>query len=141
MCYEGCSKEGSELHLVTRVIVEGVWAEDLFQWFYDSIMRDGGDGAGVIVSGDKEETARLFIEWWQQKVRPKFPHAKDMEFWHPRSECRDTINYHDSNENFIFSEEEIQLHGGDYMFVVAKDCPFGEARLDEHKRIKACQSS
>lgn len=64
---------------MSKIIIENIWAEDLFQWFYDSIIEDGGDGCGEIVCENHHEVADYFVEWYKGKYnKEKFFHPKDV---------------------------------------------------------------
>lgn len=42
--------------------LSNVFAEDIFSWFYDSIIGECGDGCGAIVCKNYKMAADLFIE-------------------------------------------------------------------------------
>ena len=113
--------------------VSNVYMEDLFSWFYNHIMNSGGDGCGYIVCENYKETANWFVEWYQDFVLPSWHHMLTEEgkeniklnggFFHPKEETENTINFHDLNENFIFtSNMEFNSFAGDYIFMVCGDC-------------------
>ena len=113
------------------VYVENIWAEDLFNWFYQHVMDSCGDGAAVIVCGNHAETADLFIQWWRKNYleRENFnwfrENCPEKEFFHDREEYGDIINFHDSNESFMFTNNpNINLFFHEYIFIVKKDCEF-----------------
>ena len=111
------------------------------------MISSGGDGAAVICCGNPAETADKFIEWWKDKYLPEInigitkinmarmakgedPIPNRTEFYHPRTECVVgdilTINYHDNNENYMFSNRGINLGFGDVTFVIKEDCESGD---------------
>ena len=97
--------------------LSNVFIEDIFSWFYDSIMNECGDGCGAIVCKNYKMAADLFIQWFistKQKDR----------FWHPKSIIDEhTISFHDNNENFIFTDDiDIQLYDYDNVFIIKKPC-------------------
>lgn len=104
----------------STVIAKHIWAEDLFKWFSAHILDAGGDGCGALVCGNPEETADRFLEWFQEKNgRPlNLDREKTVvEFG------RIMVNFHDSNENFIFTDNSlIELHHHDYIFKVEEHC-------------------
>lgn len=103
--------------LVSIITVSNIYAEDLFKWFYEHIMDSCGDGAGLIVCKNYKETAQFFIEWFQQKYKRPFYHFPD--------ELPCIINYHDNNENFMFSNMKLNIFDKDYTFIVKGVCKFG----------------
>lgn len=113
------------------VYVENIWVEDLFKWFYEHVNDSSGDGAGVIVCENYRETADLFIRWWRKKYgenenfRWWRENCPGKEFIHDRDEYNNIINFHDGNENFMFTNDvNIDSFEGDYIFIVKKDCNF-----------------
>ena len=108
-------------------------------WFYESVIESGGDGAAVICCGNPAETADFFIKWWKTNVRCDMNESDG--FYHPRSEYFDahgvlTINYHDSNENFMFCSKKTQLLYGDISFFVEEDCVSGDDITNPFKCLK-----
>jgi hypothetical protein len=111
-------------HKQSIVKVDNIWMEDLFEWFLNHVCFSGGDGAAVIVCKNHREVADWFVEWWREKYLPGLKNTSRQidEFWHPRDEYDDIINFHDSNENFMFADRMIDLFYHDYTFVVTGDC-------------------
>jgi hypothetical protein len=106
------------------VTVDGIYMEDLFQWFKDSIMSSGGDGAGAIICDDPTKCEEYFFEW----VGPDFAkHITSMRYHNVTLGNNSnfvslTILYSDGNENWIFSNNaKMDLFHDDYTFVV-KSC-------------------
>jgi hypothetical protein len=101
----------------------------IMDWFYYSVTEACGDGSAVICCGNPKETSDYFIEWWKAKHLPEMKWAgyqKD-EFYHPIEEYAGQngeliVNYHDSNENFMFCDKVIDLGFGDVSFIVESDC-------------------
>lgn len=107
---------------MSEIIVKNIWAEDLFEWFYKRIVEDGGDGCGAIVCSNYKEVADWFIEWWMKEYGVKY----NMSQLHPKHEYDNTVNFHNCNENFIFTNDPfVKLHRGEYVFIVEEDCIFG----------------
>jgi len=103
------------------VRVDNMWAEDLFKWFYEHVGDSGGDGAGAIVCENYKECSKWFLDWFAAHIK----HPDAMTFWHPADESPGCINFHDSNENFIFTNDvNTKLPEGDYVFIVEGDCQF-----------------
>lgn len=103
------------------VKVNNIWAEDLFKWFYQHVGDSGGDGAAAIVCENYRECSEWFLDWFQENVK----HPEGMTFWHPKDETPGTINYHDNNENFIFTNDiNSNLSSGEYVFIVEGNCQF-----------------
>jgi hypothetical protein len=128
---------------MSSIYVNDIWAEDLFEWFYNHVRSSGGDGAGAIVCKNYKDTANWFIEWWQTKMRPTYKDSRidKLEFWHPRFENDNSIHYHDDNEDFIFTDSVwINLHHGDYIMFVTKDCSFGFEKSNPDKVIKSIKT-
>ncbi len=114
---------------MSRVTVEGVHSEYLFHWFWYTVGEPCGDGAACICCGNPEETSDEFIKWWKRGHLVEMQHRgyRRDEFYHPRDEYKGSdgeliVNYHDSNENFMFCDKEIDLGFGDISFIVTKDC-------------------
>jgi hypothetical protein len=111
------------------VRVTNVWADYLMEWFYFTVTEPSGDGAAMICCGNPRETADYFVEWWKKKYLPQMKEAgyKKDEFFHEREETIGghgelVVNFHDSNENFIFCDRVAYLPFGDISFVVEEDC-------------------
>ncbi len=105
---------------MSLVEVNNIYAEDLFKWFFVHIMDSCGDGAGAIVCENYQEVSEWFLEWLEDKYPVTF------SFFHDKDEYGDIINFHDSNENFMFCYQIPEMFNGDYIFVVKGDCHFGE---------------
>lgn len=97
------------------VKISDVYAEYIMEWFYFSVIDSCGDGAAIICCGNPSETADFFMKWWTEKY-------KSRNFFHPKDEYNGIINFHDNNENFMFSDREIELDFGDISFIIEKDC-------------------
>lgn len=128
---------------MSKVYVNDIWVEDLFKWFSDHVSSSGGDGGGVICCGNPDETAKMFVEWWASERgldekgdwnttvfgKPHVVHYGLDRFPHPRDEYTVNnvrfINYHDSNENYMFCDKEVDIGFSDYSFVVTGDCHWG----------------
>lgn len=125
---------------MAKVYIEDIWIEDLFKWYSDHISDSGGDGAGIICCTNPDETATMFIKWW----RAENPWFKGTDFVHDREEYTHDgihyINYHNSNENYMFCDKETDLGFHDYSFVVKGDCRFGHHTSTDTRRILALNS-
>lgn len=113
-----------------NVRVRGIWAENLMEFFYYSVTEASGDGAAVICCANPRETADFFVDWWKKKYLPKMKKAgyKKDGFFHEREETRGRrgelmVNFHDSNENFMFCDQIEYLPFGDTSFIVEEDSP------------------
>jgi hypothetical protein len=114
---------------MSSVTIKNVWVEHIMEWFYSSVCEAGGDGAAVICCGNPKETSEYFIQWWKKRWLPamkKKGYKKD-EFYHSVEEYAGQngeliINYHDSNENFMFCDKVIDIGFGDVSFIVESDC-------------------
>lgn len=97
--------------------LSNVFVEDIFSWFYDSIIGERGDGCGAIVCKNYKMGADLFIEWF-------ISNKKRDNFLHPKSIIdKYTINFHDNNENFVFTNDiNIQLYDYDNVFLIRTPC-------------------
>ena len=101
----------------------------IMDWFYSSVTEASGDGAAVICCANPKETSEYFIQWWKKRRLPQMKkngYKKD-EFFHPVEEYTGQngeliVNYHDSNENFMFCDQVIDLGHGDVSFIVESDC-------------------
>lgn len=132
--------------IISKVIVEDIYAEDLFKWFYEHVRLSGGDGAGAIVCGNYTNVAAWFAEWWRETVYPRWkeratPHLINQvneKGFYLNKEMRDNcIIFRDGNENFIFANHlEGDMFRGEYVFIVKKDCKFGFDRKSGLKVIR-----
>lgn len=115
---------------MSKITVNGIWAEDLFSWFESNVASGGGDGAALIICENYKEVATWFVNAWETKHQRKFPHKRE-EYSH-------VVNYHDLNENYMFSDyTEHHTMQGDYTFVVVGDCKFAFDDLNSNRTIKA----
>lgn len=103
--------------------LSNVFMEDIFSWFYSSIIDQRGDGCGAIICKNYTIAADLFIEWF-------ISNKKRNNFWHPKSIIDEhTISFHDNNENFIFTDNiNIQLDEYDNVFIIKKPCCLAKNR-------------
>jgi hypothetical protein len=114
---------------MSSVTIKNAWLEYIMEWFYFSVTESCGDGSAAICCGNPKETSEYFIQWWKKRWLPtmkKRGYKKD-EFWHPAEEYTGQngeliINYHDSNESFIFCDQVIDLGHGDISFIVESNC-------------------
>lgn len=118
---------------MSKVKVSDIWAEDLLDWFESNVAGGGGDGAALIVCENYKEVATWFVDRWENK------HGR--KFFHPRDEEDNIVNYHDMNENYMFSNMEQNMFGGDYTFVVEGDCKFSRDNRDSCRVIKAAKTT
>lgn len=129
-----------------KIIVENIYAEDLFEWFYNNIMDSGGDGCGAIICDNYQEVAEWFSEW------SAFIHGYDLNEYLIKEEENGFLNWHDSNENWIFTNrsdfnwtfdengEYDQTYIDDsynYIFIVKKDCVWAGERPKFDRVIRA----
>lgn len=99
----------------STVTVSNIWVEDLFQWFFDSVFGDGGDGAGAIVCKNYEEAAEFFLLWYGAT------YGKD--FYLRPSKTKDMVHFHRDNESYIFTNNQCtKLWVGEYVFHVSSPC-------------------
>lgn len=104
---------------MSKITIENIYADDVFEWFYNSVMSNGGDGAAFLVCNNYKEASDLFVEWY------KLIYDKD-EFFHIKTILDDKIYYHDNNENFVFTSIiPNHMYDKDYLFIIKEDCPFG----------------
>ena len=99
----GIYPDGSNLDAIFRMFIEAVWSE-------------GGDGCGVIICKNPTMLCEKFEEYCNDYMRPINPIKHlvrgEMEdengiFWY---------NWHDSNENFIFTTKLKNKFGVEYIF-------------------------
>lgn len=130
---------------MSKITVNGIWAEDLFEWFDSNVSGSGGDGAALIVCKNYKEVAGWFVDWWAKKHnldekgnrhiilpsgKPHVIQYGSQRFPHPRDEYDNIVNYHDMNENYMFSDTEHNMFSGDYTFVVTGECKFAFDKKD-----------
>lgn len=100
-----------------KIEVYGIYAEDLFRWFLNHVEDSCGDGCALIVCKNYEEAAKYFRDWFRQEFA--------MEFYYPPDrKVSGMVNYHDCNENFMFSDQILSIFDGDYTFIVKENCKF-----------------
>lgn len=115
--------------------VENVCVEDLFGWLFQTVCREGGDGAGAIVCGNYKETANLFELWASQKYKT----FRDMYKKKTYPEYRQ-ISFEDGQECLIFTDNSsIKLFPGEYIFIVCSDCKFRWHNQDKIFKEKVVQ--
>ena len=119
----------------SEVLVDNIWAEDLFRWFLGHIRDSGGDGSSLITCENYRDVCEWFREWYEKVYNDPFPSYLD------RDECGECINYHDGNENFIFSNTSTGLGHHDYNFIVMGDCKFGWTVGFEDRVVKSIDIS
>lgn len=113
---------------MNTVIIKNIPPSFLFEFFYFSIMESCGDGSAIICCGNPIQTSEHFIHWWEKKYLPEAKaHGYTLdEFSHPRDEYTINnqffVNYHDSNENFMFCDHIIDLGHDDISFIIEEDC-------------------
>lgn len=109
----------------SKIYAKDVLMETIFELFFRTVWKDGGDGAACICCSNIDETADEFVKWF---AKSEWNCGGDV-FFHPRHEYihddRRTINFHDSNENFMFCNKEIDLGHGDMSIVILEDCRSG----------------
>lgn len=121
---------------MNQVKISNVYLEFVFDWFYNTVIEACGDGAAVICCSNPEETSDRFIEWWEHKhggflildieTFGSINFKESKKIFHPKHkyvvEGKTMINYHDSNENFMFCDKVIDLGHGDVSFIIEEDC-------------------
>lgn len=100
-----------------KIEIYGIYAEDLFEWFLNHVENSCGDGCGLLVCKNYIETAEYFRDWYRQEKGGEFRYSPDKS-------VPGIVNYHDGNENFIFSNHWFPLFKGDYSFIVKENCSF-----------------
>ena len=121
-----------------------VFAELVFSMFYTHIMKDGGDGSGVICCSNPEETSEVFLYWWRKNILPslkknlKDKHNMDIDDeFYPKIVYNGIINFNKCNENFMFTDRILPLSYGDICYIIEKDCPMGfEKKCDINHNFK-----
>jgi hypothetical protein len=114
--------------MTSIVKISDVLSGYVFEWFYYVVGEPSGDGAAIICCGNPEQTADAFIDWWEKRYLPimKSRGYKLDEFVHPRDSYESDgvkfVNYHDSNENYMFADRKVDLLHGDVSFVIEGDC-------------------
>lgn len=126
---------------MNTVKISNVHAEYLMEWFYYTVGEPRGDGAAVICCGNPRETADFFIKWWKDHYlgKMKYMGYKPDDFFHPRDEYtwkngELIVNYHDSNENYMFCDSILDLGHGDVSFIVEGDCEGNDFIIEKVKQ-------
>lgn len=120
--------------------INNIFAEDIFEWFYNHIQSCGGDGSAAIVCFNYEEAAEFFLEWFRVYHLDDyyFLKNKNQRFFYEKDKTEGCINFHDSNENFIFTDnKDIFLGSGYYVFEITENCEFGWTESLKGKWLKA----
>ncbi len=108
-----------------------MYAEDLFEWVWNSIDGCGGDGGAAVVCDNPHETAKAFAGWAKKTydcdvTKNSFPNAKDTD---PFTEYPDMVRFDwwNCQENLGFHKryEDNIAFPGENVFIVEKDCKFG----------------
>jgi hypothetical protein len=121
-----------------RVTVHKLYAEDVFDMFYNFINRDGGDGGGAIICANPEEAINLFVSYIKANHHKDFPRGLYLDKYEVlRNEQKYTVlNYHDNNENFIFTNDPTySLDFGDIVWFIESDCYPGFASRGDLDKV------
>ena len=122
---------------MNRIEIYGTPMEYVFDMYYSYIMDACGDGGALLVCKNYEGASNLFIDWWRKKRLPLLTHKKNSDFFHPRDEYTNIINYHDWNENFMFSDTEQEI-GEDATFIIREDCyHYGNKDIVGYARLES----
>jgi len=83
----------------------------LFDILYTVVGESGGDGSGAIVCDNPHEIAEEYEKWvkrFPEHNKHYLPYMKQVE--------DDSVNFHDSNENHIFTnDKDIRLFDDDFV--------------------------
>ena len=104
---------------MAKVFIHNVHPHIVFEWFFSSIAEQGGDGVGVICCKNHEQAFEYFIQWSNLK-QYNVLRCKQVDRY--TFNGADMVNIHDNNENFIFSNKEIDLGYDEISFIIAEDC-------------------
>jgi hypothetical protein len=89
--------------------------EDVFKWFYNHVCDSSGDGTAALVCENYKDVSKYFIKWFEETYNKEFHHTDP-------TVSDGSINYHDNNENFIFTNKPEILYRYDYQFIILDDC-------------------
>lgn len=114
-----------------KIFVEGIWAEDLFTWFYNRVNGDGGEGYAALVCSNFEDVGNYFKEW----MINNFHYTKYFQY----TKHDNSVSFTLEQEGYLITNDKNITFGGsyDYIFVVNKDCHFGLKLPDSPEIIKA----
>lgn len=100
-----------------KIRTQGLCEEKLFAMFHALVSEDCGDGCALIVSDDYKKLANKFDAWLQ-----KYHLTTRADLL--RDEYDGIINFHDSNENFMFSASPMVEMGDDCKIFYERTCIF-----------------
>jgi len=104
-----------------KIRTQGLCEEKLFAMFYALVSENCGDGCALIVSDDYKRLATAFDKWMFKCRRLAHDGLE-------RDEYDGIINFHDANENFMFSASPMVDIGDDCKIFYERTCIFrGEA--------------
>lgn len=89
-----------------RVTVRDAYDYQLFEIFFQAACAEGGDGIGVVLCEDPYDLGGRFLTWCATGGRSKSwvtKLEKDVD--------ENLVNFHDSNENFIFTSNREVAEG------------------------------
>lgn len=100
----------------STIKVNNIWIEDLFEWFYQSVLNHGGDGAAYIVCENYVEASNLFAEWWKAN-------KLGFEILEKCVDKNHNVSFYDDQECWIFTcDKDLNTSAFDYMFVIESEC-------------------
>lgn len=108
---------------MSRIYLENIHATHIFEWMYNRVMEDGGDGCAFLICENYKEAAAWFQEWMISSNKPS------ANFWSVH-ENENQITIISSQEYFLFTKYFLPSstpnydHFGDYVFVIQKDCQY-----------------
>lgn len=109
-----------EYHLKPSVLkVNNIWAEDLFEWFWETMYRDGGDGGSKLVCKNPQKVAEMFEKWY------KWHYKKGITF--ERVDKSEHEIHWTSGQDFATISDDAGFMNPfhEYTFIVEGDCVFG----------------
>lgn len=102
---------------MSKIRTQGLCEEKLFAMFYALVSEDCGDGCALIVSDEYKKLADAFSAWLS-----KCHHAHHTGL--DRDEYDGIINFHDTNENFMFSASPMVEMEDDCKIFYERECMF-----------------
>lgn len=98
------------------IYYDNVYIEDIFDFVYNCVQRDCGDGHCVIRCKNYIEARNKFYEFLQTKHPNKIPYElEETKNWA-------TISYY--QEGWSFTDEDF-VNPFDYTIIIKNDCRFG----------------
>lgn len=100
-----------------KIRIENTSAESVFIIMFYLVKEAGGDGACALVCANPEEVAEWFADWVNNMME-----FLDFREYMIKDAYDDSVYWHDTNENFIFTtNENIRLFDDEHVIFIEED--------------------